>query len=222
MATETQAVNRLDGAVTALVVITTIVGALIAWRANLTSTRAGSADNAGLSSLTWAESSKTLHTVDAFEDYRLFLNYKSSDQLGDIIEERLPEVEEVDEKAGLERELEEARQLAQINMSFLDETKASRYLTRDGRFSLERQMGEKWAAAAGRQEVDSQPRFDRADRLRKRKKSQLVAGILLTLALFVFTLFRLFKGPLRLAMVGLGITLLLSGSIWAIVLERSV
>lgn len=211
--------TRLESAATTLIVMTTIIGALVAWRAALSASAAGSSDNAGLRSMTWAQTSKTTHTVDAYEDYRLFLKYKLHSELGDYIEGS-QEGAKGEEASALAHEQEEARKVAEINVSFLDESLSSRYLTRDGSFAVGRELGEKWAADARRYDMNPEPHFRRADRYRERKKSQLRAGILLTLALLFYTLFRVIGGSARFFFFGIAVTLTTCGSLWALLLER--
>jgi hypothetical protein len=203
--------SKWDGLVTALVIITTIVLALNAWRAAMTADSVAGSDYQGIRALTKAESVRTTDTVDAYEDYRLFLNYQTNTGLADALEEF----------DGLERDVEESRQLAQIDVSFLDESKASRYLDRSGGYAIERQLGEKWAAAARQYELNHKPRFEDGDRLRKIKRSQLIAGLVLTVALFFLTLCRIFHGTTEKVLMGIGTLLLLGGSLWALVLEMS-
>jgi hypothetical protein len=214
--------EKLEGLAAVLISICTIVGALVAWRAALSEDIAGDADYVGIRSLTWAEESRTIHTVDAYEDYRLFLSYRGNDQLGDLIEASKPKSDSDEELAALERDLEEARQVAEVNVSFLDETKASRYLNRDGSFAFDREMGEKWSAAGRRHDLHSGPRFEEADKYRLKTEKQLTTGVILTIALVLFTLFEAFSGPIRMLFLGLGGVLFAWGTIWAILLERVV
>lgn len=210
--------NPLRNTVAVLICLSTIVGALIAWRAALSEDIAGDADYAGLRSLAWAEEAKTLNTMEAYEDYRLFLAYKGHDKLGDLIEENSHEADE-EESSALGRDLEESRQISEINIAFLDETKASRYLNRDGTFGLERELGEKWAADTRKYDMNSEPRFQEADRYRDKTEKQLKAGILVTIALVLFTLFEAFSGPVRKVSLALGVLLFLGSTVWALMLE---
>jgi hypothetical protein len=215
--------SKLETAVAMFIALATIVGALVAWRAALSEDIAGDADYAGLRSLTWAEESKALHMVDAYEDYRLFIKYRYNDHLGDLIEAGLEDgsVGE-DESVALNQDLEEARQIAEVNVSFLDETKASRYLNRDGTFALNRELGEKWSAARRKHDMSFTPRFDEADKYRDKTEKQLMAGIIITIGLVFFTLFESFAGGIRMVFLGLGAALFLWGTVWALLLERIV
>ena len=195
---------------------------MVAWRAALSEDIAGDADYGGLRSLTWAEESQALHTVDAYEDYRLFLNYRRSDHLSELIEEGQEEDLTPEEETALAKELEDARQVAEVNISFLDDTKASRYLNRDGTFALQRELGEKWAAARKKHDMNFAPQFENADKYRDKTERQLKAGILITIALVMLTLFESFAGGIRMVFLGLGAILFVWGSVWAVMLERIV
>ncbi|MCA9793928.1 MAG: hypothetical protein KC910_19095 [Candidatus Eremiobacteraeota bacterium] len=208
-------VDSLANLVAVLIAVATILGAVVAWRAALSEDIAGDSDYAGIRCLNWAEEARTIHSVDAYEDYRLFLAYRRNDLLGDLIEEKEPE-----SGTFLDQKREEARQLAEINVSFLDQSKASRYLSRDGSFALDRELGEKWAAARRKRDMNSEVQFSAADRYRKKTEAQLKAGVLLTFSLVLLTLVESFAGPIRYALVAGGALFIVWGSIWALLLER--
>lgn len=207
--------DRFSVVVAVLIAAATILGAIVSWRAALSEDIAGDQDYSGLRSLAWAEEARTLNAIDAYEDYRLFLAYRRSDLLGDLIEEQKP-----DEDSYLGNRLQETRQLAEINVSFLDETKASRYLKRDGGYALDRELGEKWAQARRKKDMDASPYFEAADRYRSKTESQLKAGFLLTCSLVFLALIETFKGVARYIFLALASAFMLWGSVMALMLEK--
>lgn len=213
--------SKLETGVALLIALATIVGAFVSWRAALSEKVARGADYTGLRSLTWTEESKALHVVDAYEDYRLFLQYRYNDRLGELIVEGMENTTVGDEEsAALNSDLEAARQIAEVNVAFLDETKSSRYLNRDGTFALNRELGEKWAAARKKNDMNYAPRFEKADEYRKKNERQVLAGVLITIGLILFTLFESFSGRIRIVFLVFGSVLSLGGTVWAVLLER--
>jgi hypothetical protein len=209
-----RAPNRLETVVALLIAVVTVIGAVVAWRASVADDGAGDADFAGLRASLNAEETRALNAVDAYEHYGAYTNYWRYRALGDELADALATAPD-DQLETLDRQRAEAYDLADANQDLFP----NRFLNRDGTYSVAREEGEAWADAAREQDLNPDPQYAEADRLRAKSNQLLGTLTLLGLALVVFTLVESVEGRLKLALVALGTLLAVAGVVVAVVLE---
>ena len=79
--------NRLETMTAILIALVIVIGALVAWRASVADDSGGDADFAGLKVATSAEETRALTTVNAYEHYSAYTNYRRNTFLSSLIEE---------------------------------------------------------------------------------------------------------------------------------------
>ncbi|MCC7360418.1 MAG: hypothetical protein IT317_13125 [Anaerolineales bacterium] len=206
--------NRLETVVALLIAVVTVVGALIAWRASVADDGAGDADFAGLRASLAAEETRALNAVDAYEHYGAYTNYwryrALGDELADALQSAAPEALDA-----LDRQRAEAYDLADANQDLFP----NRFLNRDGTYSVARETGEAWADAAREQDLNPEPQYAAADKLRARSSQLLGTLTLLGLALVGYTLVEAADGRLKLLLAGGSTLLALVAVALAVLLE---
>jgi hypothetical protein len=175
--------DRLDTIVAVLIAVVTVLGALVAWRAAVADDQAGGADTAGLNAAINAEQTRALNHVVAYANYGSYTTYVQNIELGNLLAADLENTPE-EEALNLERQAAEAADLAETSLGFFN----ARYLDRNGRYNIQRQLGEAWAEAAREKDLNPDPHFAAADQQRL-KSSRLVAILsLLGVSLVFYTL----------------------------------
>src|SRR6476620_9476893 len=74
--------QRLETVVAILIAVVTVIGALVAWRSSVADDGAGDADFAGLRASVRAEETRALNSVDAYENYGAYMNYRRYNEMG--------------------------------------------------------------------------------------------------------------------------------------------
>jgi hypothetical protein len=206
--------NRMETFVAVLIAVVTVIGAVVAWRASVADDGAGDADFAGLTASLNAEETRALNAVNAYEHYGAYTTYWRYSALGNALAD---EVEAAPEEAveALDRQRAEAYDLADANQDLFP----TRFLNRDGTYSVARETGEAWADAAREKDLYPDPQYAEADKLRAKSNQLLGTITLLGLALVAYTLVETVEGRLKWAFVGLGTLLAVAGGVWAVLLE---
>jgi hypothetical protein len=206
--------NRMETFVALLIAVVTVIGAIVAWRASVADDGAGDADFAGLKASLNAEETRALNAVNAYEHYGAYTTYWRYNALGNALAD---EIEAAPDEAVdvLDRQRAEAYDLADANQDLFP----NRFLNRDGTYSVARETGEAWADAAREKDLNPDPQYAEADKLRTKANQLLGTITLLGLALVVYTLVETVEGRSRLIFVGLGTLLALAGTVWAVLLE---
>ena len=78
--------QRLETVVAILIAVVTMIGAVVAWRSSVADDGAGDADFAGLRASVRAEETRALNSVDAYENYGAYMNYRRYNEMGNLIE----------------------------------------------------------------------------------------------------------------------------------------
>lgn len=210
--------SKLDTIVAILIAMATVIGAIIAWRASVIADASGDADVAGLRASVNAEETRALNYVNAYEHYGSFTTYSRYNELGNLISSDLEkDTSNLSEEEVylLDRQRAESYDLAKANQDLFP----NRFLNRDGTYAVEREMGEMWADAAKEKDLNPDPQFADADKLRVRTNQMLTTLVLVALSLVFYTLVESFEGKAKYVMVGLGSAFLIAGSIAAVIIQ---
>ncbi|MBL8057639.1 MAG: hypothetical protein JNK29_13130 [Anaerolineales bacterium] len=192
--------NPLETIVAVLIALITVAGALVAWRASVAADGAGDADNGGLRAMLNVEETRASNAVNGYEAYGAFVNYARYQRLGDLLEADPA-------AADLEAERADARDLALANQFLFD----SKFLNRDGTYDLQRQLGEMWADASREKDLNPEPQFQEADKLRERSNWLLAVVAVLAVGLVLLTLVEAVGGRFQVALTSLGAVVLVAG-----------
>jgi hypothetical protein len=195
--------SKLGTVVAILIALTTVIGAIIAWRASIADDASGDADFAGLKASLNAVETRAVSYVTAYEHFGVYSGFARQTQLGDELAKALSEQDNPD----LSRQQAEAYDLAKAaQRSF-----PARFLNRDGSYNVTREMNELWADASRQQDLKPDPQYADADKFRTKTGQLLAALLVLSLALVCFALSEGLgpRGQAALAIVG---TLLMAGS----------
>ncbi len=212
---ETGRADRFQTAMAILIALVTLAGAALASRAALVSVAAGDEDFYGLTATLNAEETKALNTLTMYGNYRAYTAYTRYNVLGDLISEDLDKVTDDAQHAPLTREMQMAWALAVAVNDFFP----ARYLNRDGQYDVERELGEAWAEAAMKKDLYPEPHFAAANAMRGKVGRLLTIIIILTAAVWFFTLAQGLRHALRYVLAVGGIGLMLLGMV-AVVLEE--
>lgn len=206
--------GRVMTVMAVLVAIVTVLGAYVAWRSSVVEDASGDADFAGLRALLNTEETRALNNVNAYEDYRAFTSYQLSSLQGDLIAVDMESAGE-DEVDVLDAQRAQAHDLAIAQQS----TFPNRFLNRDGTYGVQRQLGEMWADAAKDRDLNAEPQFAEADKLRSRANVLLLWVTVMGLGLVVYTVVESVTDKLRWPLVGLASVLSFGGFVAAMLVQ---
>lgn len=203
---ETRQSDRFQTAMAILIALVTLAGAALGTRAALISTTAGDEDFYGLAASLNAEETRALNTLTMYRNYRAYAAYTRYNVLGDLVAEDWEQTNDETQSEALGQVMQTAWALAVA----VDDFFPARYLNRDGQYDTERELGEAWAEAAMKKDLDPQPHFTAANVLRGKVSRILIIIILFTVAVWFFTLAQGLRHALRyvLAVGGVGLTLI--------------
>ncbi|HJW82710.1 MAG TPA: hypothetical protein VJ754_00250 [Anaerolineae bacterium] len=205
--------ERFKIVVAILLASVTVIGAIVALRAAIAADLANNADARGLAATLNAEETRALNHVNTYEHYRAYTTYLRHNELGNRIAEDLPTAAE-DEAQALERQKTDAWDLAvEIQGGFF----LPRYLDPDGSYDTQREIDEAWADAAQQKDLNPEPHFADADRLRGKSTTMVILLVPLTVALLGFTLAESMKHAFKYVLAAGG-SLILAGSLAALLL----
>jgi len=205
--------DRFQTFVAMLIALVTVIGAIVVWRASVAADAAGDADFAGLRAMTNVEETRALNFVNAYENYGAFTTYLRHDQLGEMMVK--DQAGKGEDASVIEQRRLEARDLATANQHLFP----NRFLNRDGTYALQRQLGELWADAARAKDLNPEPQFDDAEKLRGKTLGLLGMVVLLSFGLVSFTLVEVMRGCFRYVPLALGALLMLVGTAGTILIE---
>lgn len=206
--------SRLDDLVAILIAVVVVIGAVVAWRASVIDDGAGDADYAGLRSAIYAEKTRALNYVNAYESYGNYVAYWRNNRLAQLLE---GELETADEETALalSEQLSTANDLADANRTMFE----TRYLNRDGSYSVQRQLGEMWADASRKNDLAYEGQFQEADQGRARSLRMLVALMVLTVAPVLFSLVESVGKRAKVLLAGGGVLITLAGIVLALIVQ---
>lgn len=197
--------DRFQTAMAIMIALVTLFGAALASRTALVGVEAGDEDFYGLAASLNAEETKAVNTTTMYGNYRSYTAYTRYNELGNMISEDLDSVTDEVEADELTHQMNVAWSLAvAVNYFF-----PTRYLNRDGHYDVDRELGEAWAEAAFKKDLYPEPHFALADSLRAKVSQLLTIIIILTGAVWFFTLAQSLRHVIRYVCMlgGLGLTL---------------
>jgi hypothetical protein len=204
---EEEQTNKMETLVAVLIAVVVVVGAYISWRASVIDDSAGDADYGGLRAAIFAEKTRSLNYVNAYESFGNYVTYWRNRRTAELINEDMQKLP-VEEQEVLSAEAKTYNDLADANSTMFE----MRYLNRDGTYSVQRQMGEMWADAAKKREMDSTSQFSEADQLRQQTLKMLLALMILSVSPILFSLVESMpKQGLKNLMLGSGTLCALAG-----------
>jgi len=206
--------SPVDTIVAILIAVVVTVGAIVAWRASLADDAAGDADYGGLRAAVNAEETRAINYVNAYESYGIYVNYWRNSRLAQLLETDLETATDEDAVL-LYDQVSVANDLADANRTLLE----TRFLNRDGSYSVQRQMGEMWADAAKEKDLEYEAQFKEADALRDKTKKLLIAFMVLTIAPVFFSLVESVSGRVKYLMVALGALFMVIGTVAAVLID---
>lgn len=210
--------SRLETVVAVLIALTTVIGAVIAWRASLSGDASGDADFAGLKASLYSVETRAVSYVNGYEHYGAYLGFARNTRLGDELAKELQQKGDTASEAELlllERQQAEAYDLAKASQRSFP----ARFLSRDGSYNLPRELSEMWADAAREKDLKPDPQYADADRLRTKTNQLLATLTLLGLALVSFSLVESVGGWGRPVLTVLGVLLTLAGTGLAVYID---
>jgi hypothetical protein len=203
--------DKMNTVIAFLIAIVVVIGALISWRASVIDDAAGDSDYDGLRTLVFAEKTRALNNVNAYESYGNFVTYWRNNRLGRLINEALPTAT-TEEAAVLTTELKTANDLADASRPLFE----TRYMNRDGTYSVQRQIGEMWADASRKRELNYLNQFNEADALRQKTLKMLMALMVISIAPIFLSLVENVSGRVKTGLLGLGSLFAVAGIVIAI------
>ena len=163
-----------------LIAVVALVGAWIGWGIGTVYGEASSEQSAGLSATLNVESTLTNSSVSLYKEYRVYTEYLRHQTLAEL----QAGVDQLDAADGLPIRKSDEDDLAAVQLPFF----LTRYLTRDGAYDRQRQLGEAWAEAAQRVDLAPAPHFAAADQWQTKTQLLVALFVVLALALILFTL----------------------------------
>lgn len=198
MADDDSKINLYNGLLIALL---TVIAAVVAWRASVADDAAGDEDYAGLQATVNAEETRALNYVEAMEHYGAFLNFHRNNVLSDHLGEA---------------EGREAADLAALSLGQFP----ARFMSRDGTYSVQRELGSLWQDASKVKDMDDAKHFADSEKYRDKSLKLSMAVVVMTLALVVLTLVEtLPEGGAQIACMALGGLVGIAGTVWSVLLE---
>ena len=200
----------------ALIALTSLTGALVAWRAAVADGAAGGADREGLDDLTARQHARAVAQSDAEAFLADVVTVHALQARADRLRAEAEEAEG-DDAARLALEAEALAAAAED----LEQTINPDALLPSGQLALDRTVDLALAVAAQQQDLDPAPEFAEADR--KRRKSERLVGLsaLLIAAALFFTLAQISRTRARTSYVVVGLVVFGLATNLAFVIEFS-
>lgn len=207
----------LDTVVAILIAVVVAVGALVSWRASVIDDGAGDADYAGLHAAVYSVKAQALNSVDAYESYGNYVNYLRNSRMGALLADDLTTALEEDQPM-LTEQMKVANDLADANRNMFD----TKFLNRDGTYSVQRQLGVMWADASKENDLEYEAQFKEADQGRDRTRKMLISVMVLTIATIFYAMVESVEGKTKVLMLALGSLVAVAGSVMAVLVEFKV
>ena len=163
-----------------LIAVVTLVGAWIGWSIGAVYGEASGEQSAGMGATLNVESTLTNNSVALYKEYRVYTEYIRHQTLAELEASADPSAS----TATVLARKSDADDLAAVQLPFF----LTRYLTRDGVYDKERQLGEAWAEAAQRVDLEPFPHFVAADQWQIKTQLLVALFIVLSLSLLFLTL----------------------------------
>ncbi|MCE1253183.1 MAG: hypothetical protein LWX83_06490 [Anaerolineae bacterium] len=211
---EKEETSKFETIISILIAIVVVLGALVSWRASLIDDSSGDNDYGGIKSAVSAEQARALNYVNAYSDYGNYVNYWKNSRLSTLISEDI--AKNGDEDPVLDAQVKTANDIVDSSSDMFK----MRYLNRDRSYNIQRQLGEMWADASKKSDLDYEAQFKSADEDRARTRLMLVALMILTVSPIFYTLIESSENPkYKYAMAILGTLFMIGGALMAFLVE---
>jgi uncharacterized Tic20 family protein len=194
-----------------LLAFVTLLGAFVAWRTALAADAAGDTALAGIIATINAEETRAINNITLYEHYRAYTGYARYTLLGNEIALDLTNAPD-DEAEELDRQMRAAWNTAETFYF------PKRYLNRDGTYNVQRELGEAWADAARKKDLNPEPHFAQSLRMQQKTKWLVVLITVLAVSLLMHTLAEMLAGNRLKLMLMLAGVLLTAGGLVALFL----
>lgn len=206
---------KLETFVAIMIAITTLLGALVAWRASVSEGVVGDSDYAGLQATLNAEEARMLNNVTANEHYGAYVQYYRQNALGNVLAGEILETEDELTMVALDSLRASNHDLALSTQQLYP----NKFVERDGSYNVQRELGELWADAARKTSLNPEPQFIAADQARGKTGQLMLALTILSIALVFYTLVESFGERMQYVMVAIGNLLLIAGVVFTCWIE---
>ena len=208
-----------------LIALVSMLSAVVAWRIALASDTASTADFTGLTAALHAEDTRASNQAAMYAHYRAYTDYVRHFWSVQLIEADL-EASPPAAQALLRREMDEAGALA-VNAGYFF---PGRYLSSDTgqsssvnltelKYDKQRELGEAWADAARRLDIQPEPHFALSDRARLNTIWLVGMVIMLSLSLWFYSLAQTLAHAIKYVLAAVGSVFLLAGAGAVIIIE---
>jgi hypothetical protein len=210
--------SKLQTFVAILIAVTTVIGAVIAWRSSQADDAGGDAEFAGLKASLDAAATRSLEYVNAYAHYGVYTAFARNTQLGDALGKELTAKQASADETELQllsRQQAEAYDLAKASQREFP----SRFLRRDGSYDVQREMSEMWADAAREKDLNPDPQYAASQKYAHKANQLLVTLAVLAVALVCFSLVESMGPRLQVLLAGLGTLIFVAGVVVAVITE---
>lgn len=172
--------ERLGTIAALLIALATVATTLLQWQITQTSDEAAGAESSGTDAVLYGTRTRVVSVVNAYEHSRAYLNWLRHTEYANALwpdvsamarrEDTLDDAERWQYDL-LTNDMKDAQDLAFASRHMY----SGRYLTKDGVYSVDREMSEALVDAARKQDLDPEPYFAQADVLYDRSNQMLLA-----------------------------------------------
>lgn len=181
--------SRLNTIIAFTISILTIFSALLGWQMGIISEDASSEYSAAQRAELNAQKTQSIYTLAADENQRSFLTYKRYYDEYQLVSKQLAQAKSADEVDGaLVNELNaKQKELRALYLSTLKLFPAT-YITREGTYDINTQLGQMWARASRDMDLDPQSHLKAGQQLDAQVQKMQTALVLLAVSLFFFAI----------------------------------
>jgi hypothetical protein len=217
---EVESGRRFRNVVAILIALSTLTGALVAWRISIASGKAGSADGTGLSILMDRAETQTDVRFGLYQNLDAFTAYHWRLVLSGLIAADETGAYDPALAAGLQKDRLAYANLASIalqsvNPDYLRRAEAPIKET----FDTDRFLDAGLAEAASRKDLDETPHFQKADQERRKARLLTLATIILSSSVFFYTGASISKSSPKYLLAAMGLTLFSMATLAAVLAE---
>jgi hypothetical protein len=188
-----------------LIAIVTVLGALTAGLAAKNASNAGDGDFSGMGAAISAQNADLINEINAYEHYRAYTTYVRYLELGFLLQD--PKADK-DTQAQLLKQQQEVWGVADgIKSTFFE----ARYINSDGNYDIKRELQEARAEDEQNADLNYQPYFEIADKMRTRASFLTGDLIVFAISFWFLTLAQVFENRFKYLMATFGIMFCLAG-----------
>jgi hypothetical protein len=200
--------------IASLIALTSVLGAVGAWRASLASAEASDSDRKGFADALAAEQQRTSIHSSLDAEFTRYLRGQLFTALAEELYEQAEDASPAD-RARLEVEASNYQSLGDLKL----ETTNPDALRPDGSLDLDRAFEIEWAQQASQNDLDPEPEFAEADELNERSERLVGITALLIAAALFFTFAQVVAGRVFVVYLAGGAAVLILSTVLLVALE---